>query len=101
MVPEDYTLGNRRVWNSEFVHAWLLQRAVGHVKGTQIDDVLNKGDEEARYKHHQANNEELKEQKLRGELIPQAEVIHTLSSIISAARSKAPGHTEQGTGTVR
>jgi phage terminase Nu1 subunit (DNA packaging protein) len=49
---------------------------------------LTTGDEKTRLAHHQANIAQLKEQEMRGSLIPKEEVVAYMSDMVKRARGK-------------
>lgn len=67
---------------------WLRARWAKDIGATADGEVYDEKVERARLLHHQANNEALKEQVNRGELIPAPLVLELGSAVLAATRTK-------------
>ncbi len=79
------TKGRSHVFDTAEVIEWMIQREVGSLSN---DGNLDLTAERARLTFHQANNERLKEQQLRGSLIPAEIVVQYCAASVVAVRSK-------------
>lgn len=74
--------------NSLDVDEFLYQRRVAKNIVTRNGETYDKQEEEARLKHHQANNEALKEAEAVGRLLDSVVVVELCSALVSNSRSR-------------
>jgi phage terminase Nu1 subunit (DNA packaging protein) len=70
---------------------WMRQRWLDDAGIAEDGKAYDLNVERARLAHHQANNEAIKEQVTRGELLPVDLVVALTSSLVAAARSRLLG----------
>ncbi len=80
--------GRSNLYNSLQVHQFLLDREIANRVITVDGEGYDKQEEEARLKHHQANNEALKEAEATGRLMKASVVVELCSSLVSNARAR-------------
>ena len=81
--------GNRSsIYNSLDAHDFMVGREISKRVITTGDEQYDKNEEEARLKHHQANNEALKEAEIIGRLVDSRMVVELCAGLVGNARSK-------------
>jgi len=80
--------GKPNLFDTVQLDDWLLERAIAQRIVNNKGQNFDRRGEEARLKHHQANNEALKEAELTGSLIPREVVVELCSAGVSNARAK-------------
>lgn len=87
-VKHKGSAGVASVFESQDVAAWITEREIkSRVRSSSAGDFDFKG-EEARLKHHQANNEKIKEDENRGRLIDTKLVIEICGAGVTVIRNK-------------
>ncbi len=80
--------GSPHKLDSVVVRDWLIEREIKRRVVNTDGQEYDRATEEARLKHHQANNEALKEDEKTGAMIPRDLVINLCSAMVSNARAK-------------
>jgi len=80
--------GKAAVFESAEIDNWLIEREIKKRVVNSSGEAYDRAEEEARLKHHQANNEELKEMEKRGELLPTTLVIELCSTGVTNCRNR-------------
>jgi phage terminase Nu1 subunit (DNA packaging protein) len=88
-IPRSYdSNGNPRGYPVQGYGRWMHARWAGQISQDDDGKVYDEKLEKARLTHHQANNEALKEQQARGELLPAGLVIEMGAALVAASRAK-------------
>ena len=78
----------QHIFNTEDAHSWLVEREIARRVVKSDGQQYDRAEEEARLKHHQANNEALKEAETTGAMIPRDLVVDLCAATVSNARAK-------------
>lgn len=80
--------GRSNTYNSLQAHEFLVNREISKRVISSDGKQYDKQEEEARLKHHQANNEALKEAEAVGRLLDSVVVVDMCSALVSNSRSR-------------
>ncbi len=86
-VEVSSTRGKAHQFDTVKVIEWMIQSEISKLAMSD-DCAYDLTAERARLAHHQANNEKLKEDQLRGSLIPAELIVEFGSAMVGAARAK-------------